>query len=272
MNLIIYHADCWDGLCAAWICRKALGPNCEFISCQYGDKAPCVDNKDVYIVDFSFKRDVLQEIYSRANSVLVLDHHKTAQSELNGLPYCKFDMTKSGAKLAWEHFFPENESSWIVNYIEDRDLWLWKLPHSKILSAAIRSYPMTFDTLDDLEQSEGYKVQNKLKDEGEAILRAQQQIVDGLVKNAIEVNIDGYLVLIVNATCYISEVAGELAKGRPFGVVWFETNDGKRVYSLRADSNGIDVAEFAKKYGGGGHAKAAGFSTPNLRDNGIYLA
>lgn len=272
MNLIIYHANCWDGLCAAWICRKALGPDCEFIQCQYGDTPPNVDNKDVYIVDFSFKREILENIYARANSVLVLDHHKTAEEELKGLPYCKFDMGKSGARLAWENFYPEKESSWLINYIEDRDLWAWKLLDSKILNAAIRSYPMTFDILDELEQLNGYKAQDRLKDEGAAILRAQQQIIYGLVANASEVIIEGYKVLIVNATCYISEVAGALAKNRPFGVVWFETNDGKRVYSLRSDNDGVDVSKIAKLHGGGGHAKAAGFSIPSLKDNGIYLS
>ena len=35
-----------------------------------------------------------------------------------------------------------------------------------------------------------------------------------------------------------------------------------RVFGLRATDEGVDVSEVAKLYGGGGHAKAAGFKVP----------
>lgn len=94
--------------------------------------------------------------------------------------------------------------------------------------------------------------------EGAAILRVEKQMVDRHVRNAVEVEFGGYKVLGVNATVLHSEVAGELARGMPFGVCWFERADGFRVYSLRSDENGVDVSEVAKQFGGGGHPRAAG--------------
>ena len=35
-----------------------------------------------------------------------------------------------------------------------------------------------------------------------------------------------------------------------------------RTFSLRSADGGMDVSEVAKRYGGGGHAKAAGFTVP----------
>ena len=33
--LVIYHAGCWDGFCAAWVARKALG-DIEAVPAHYG--------------------------------------------------------------------------------------------------------------------------------------------------------------------------------------------------------------------------------------------
>ncbi len=70
---------------------------------------------------------------------------------------------------------------------------------------------------------------------------------------------DGHRILSVNATVLFSEIAGELAKGRPFGACYFDRQDGKRQWSLRSDDNGIDVSAIAKSHGGGGHAHASGY-------------
>jgi len=58
-NLVIYHANCMDGVAAAWVAMNALVEPAEFIAAQYGQEPPDVLSKDVYILDFSYKRDVL---------------------------------------------------------------------------------------------------------------------------------------------------------------------------------------------------------------------
>ena len=83
--LVLYHANCWDGFCAAWIAKKALG-DIEAIPVQYGQDPP-IDfcGRDVYILDFSYPRGEMENIIRSSNRVVVLDHHKTAQKELDGL-------------------------------------------------------------------------------------------------------------------------------------------------------------------------------------------
>ena len=61
---------------------------------------------------------------------------------------------------------------------------------------------------------------------------------------------------------WASDVAGELSESRPFAATYFDTQDGKRVYNLRSRDGGQDVAEIARKFGGGGHQHAAGFTLP----------
>jgi hypothetical protein len=89
----------------------------------------------------------------------------------------------------------------------------------------------------------------------------EKQIVDQHVRYARPITLAGFQVLAVNATVLFSEIAGELAVGRPFGVCYFDRQDGKRQWSLRSTPEGENVADIARSFGGGGHRHAAGFET-----------
>lgn len=251
--LCIYHRNCADGFTAAW-CAKLAGVT-DFHASQYGEAPPDVDGLDVVVVDFSYPRDVLFAMKERARSIYVLDHHKSARAALEGLDFCLFDMERSGAAMTWDYFFPDlaRKRPLLVDYVQDRDLWQWRLPSSREVNAVIGSYEQTFENWDRLG---GLDVR-EMHAEGAAILRYQDKLADQIAANAEEVEIDGHLVLVSNSGVLQSEVGERLAKGRPFGVVWFE-REGEIVLSLRSRAGGIDVSELARKFGGGGHAGAAG--------------
>lgn len=129
-------------------------------------------------------------------------------------------------------------------------------PHgSEFVNAALRSHPLDFDLWDRFHRQSV----SEFVLEGSAIRRRERQIVDEHVSHAREVEMAGHRVRVVNATVLFSEIAGELAKGRPFGACYFDRADGKRQWSLRSDQHGVDVAIIAKERGGGGHVRAAGF-------------
>ncbi len=268
-TIVLYHGGgCRDGFAAAWIAKGRLPVDTEFIPVNYGEPPPDVSGAEVFVLDFSYKRPVMRDLILRAHHVTVLDHHKTAQAELAGLadlqwaspPTVHFDMTKSGARLAWEHFHDHNEAiPGVVGYVEDRDLWQWKRPNSRAVNACLRSYPLDFAVWDEFGHLTQHDLHTRFIEGGRAILRAEQQIVDSHVKYAREIDLDGHRVLSVNATVLQSEIAGTLAVGRPFGVCFFIRSDGKRIVSLRSEESGLDVSEIAKAHGGGGHAHAAGY-------------
>ena len=64
---------------------------------------------EVYILDFSYPRQVMESLLSQHVKVIALDHHKTAQEALLGLRGALFDMNRSGAMISWEYFHPERE-------------------------------------------------------------------------------------------------------------------------------------------------------------------
>lgn len=258
MTLCIYHGNCADGFGAAWVVRKALG-DIEFHAGAYQAPPPDVAGKDVVMVDFSYKRDVLLEMAAVANSILILDHHKSAAEDLVNLPSnvtCTFDMDRSGAMLAWDHYFPHNTPPALLLHIEDRDLWRFNLENTRQVQAALFSYPYDFDYWDVLMAAdpavlaaEGRCIERKhFKDLGELLKATQRDMVIG-----------GHRVPVANLPYTLSSDAGhEMAKGQPFAACYWDTGHG-RSFSLRSNDEGVDVSEIAKQYGGGGHRNAAGF-------------
>jgi uncharacterized protein len=278
---VIYHAGCSDGFASCYLLWKKFKDEATYIPFHYGvnlDYSTFSADDIVYIVDFSFKKPVLLELANRVKKIIVLDHHKTAAEEL--VPpfphniFCTFDMTKSGAMLTWEYLHSDvAEPPKLIQYVQDRDLWQFKLPDSKEICTVIQSIPFEFEAWDylcgQLEDTEGI---NYLRLSGSAILLKLRQQIDTAVKHAalFKLGTNGkYKVWAVNSTVNFSEVAGELATRDDcdFGVAWFMRmgnviGKGKIIYqySLRS-SNGFDVSVAAKEYGGGGHPAAAGFES-----------
>lgn len=277
-TLCIYHGGCDDGFGAAWAVRRALGSDVEFYPGVYQKSPPDVTGRDVIMVDFSYKRPIIKEMTRTAKSILILDHHKTAAEDLSGLPPVPppleielhgwrpdtgiavlFDMERSGAGLAWNHFNDEPRPPFI-NYLEDRDLWRKSLPDGDAFTMALRSYPQDFETWDKI----AWDVP-RLIDEGRSILRYYRLRCEELKRCAYVATLAGVPIWITNAPYFAaSEVAGELAeRGLSFGACYFEVEPGRFQYSLRSRGE-FDVSEIAKKFGGGGHKGAAGFTHSGL--------
>jgi uncharacterized protein len=279
---VLYHANCMDGFGAALCAWLKFGDKAEYIPCAHGQPMPAIeDGSYVYILDFSFSRTELEQLWDRVAGLDVIDHHATARTELEGLPFAIFDMNKSGARLAWEYFHPQFADSVpdLIRYIEDRDLWKWSLHHSKEINAALGTYEMTFPVWNSLLNNSYLP---RWIEEGTAILRALEKNVKMQCKNAqwayfhtgkiphvlfahpdLSRNWNtGYGAPVVNATCHISEVGHELLQqfpASPFVGIYLDKADGSRMWSLRSRPD-FDCSFIAKAFGGGGHKQACGFT------------
>ena len=105
---VLYHAGCPDGFGAAWACWNKFGDNAEYIPVKHGASPPNVEGRNVIIVDFSYPEPILLEMERVAESLVLIDHHKSAIKELSHLSFCHFDENFSGAYLAWKYFFGES--------------------------------------------------------------------------------------------------------------------------------------------------------------------
>ena len=292
--LVIYHANCTDGFGAAFAAWLKLGDNAEYLPMEHGHSVganlPMFEGREVYILDFSFPKQSMDDIFAEAKRVTWLDHHKSAFEMWGVQPgqrvwaetegrHVKLHMDKSGALLAWEYFHPDQEVPMLIQHIDDRDRWQFKLGGSKEFHAALASYqPWTFEQWWRLFYDKPGLGTNKRADmiqEGTALLRAHNQHVQAALKQAKKCAIRwdwkevcgtvGYreaVGLSANAPFYLaSDLGHELAnKSSTFGLVWSMAGDGQVHCSLRSNGD-YDVSAIAKAFGGGGHRNAAGFST-----------
>lgn len=262
--LCIYHGNCADGFGAAWVVRKYFKGAVDFHAGVYNDPPPDVTGRDVIMVDFSYKRAALEQMLDVARTITILDHHKTAQADLDGLGMrypnadITFDMGRSGAMIAWDYYFDMPPPT-LLEHIQDRDLWLFKLEGTREIQANVFSYPYDFEVWDRLMESDP----RQLIAEGAAIERKHHKDIGelvGVMKRRMKIG--GYDVPIANLPYTLTSDAGHLmAKGEPFAACYWDTPGG-RVMSLRSTDEGVDVAEVAKMYGGGGHRNASGFRMP----------
>lgn len=271
MDIVIYHANCWDGFCSAWLCRFAW-PDAEFIPANYGWTPPDVTGKRVLIVDFSYKREVLLQLKSQAASLEVLDHHETAQKELEGLDFCTFDLNKSGAGLTWDYLkerklidLPADQFDmhWLPAYVQDRDLWRHSLPNTKEVNAAIRSYPLDWKVWDGLAN----KIVPHLVIEGTAVVRYQNEVINNHLKHLDDIQIGEHhgKGCLCSFGKLWSELMHEILDKNPeieFALTWINTQEGVRLYSIRSRQGGPHVGKLAESMGGGGHKHSAGFNFP----------
>ena len=259
---VLYHANCPDGFGAAWAfhshlgCREC-GEPVDYIPQSYGDPLPEMEpGSQVFILDFSYPRETMTELQDAHERVVLLDHHKTAAEELDGVPNCHIDQRHSGAFLAWQYFNPMESPPELIMYVQDRDLWHWELPGSREISEAIASYPHTFGTWDKFDIDD-------LAREGTTLLRHTNIQVEKLVLLATGITVAGWPnIPAVNTPLNISETGEALLKkypDAPFAATYFESG-GQTRWSLRSrNTQDVDVSDIARSMGGGGHPNAAGF-------------
>ena len=256
---VLYHNDA-DGYGAAYAIWKAFdaAETILFLPVQYGQPVPELPEtiEELFIVDFSYDRATCEALAGKYKLV-ILDHHKTAEKNLAGLPYATFDMNKSGAVLAWEHMFSGDYVAVVPDillYVQDRDLWRFELPYSEEVNLYIATLDSIFTAWDCFDLMRAVRT-------GGAIKRFRDSQIKRRLKDCDLQTFAGHLVPIVNASDNISELGHELCRLFPesaFSVSYCDRSDGQRSYSLRSIGE-FDVSAIAKLFGGGGHRNAAGF-------------
>jgi hypothetical protein len=294
-DICIHHFPCDDGFAAAWIARRKW-PDVVVKGTNYGLPFPQMDvvGKNILIADFSYKPDVLQGVLKQAKSIVILDHHKTAEADLEpfavkvsdharfaapdvegklhsladqtgpAILAC-FDMQRSGASLTWDFCFPDEPPPLFIRLIEDRDLQRLSLPESRPFSLLLRSYPYDFEKWDWIIELMSRSPDSALA-EARAIERFYDRRLAEMIPTAILKAIGRWKDVPVAYAPYAfaSDLANELLKvhpAAPFAAVVIEAY-GARTYSLRSEDSRQDVSDVARTFGGGGHRNAAAFRVP----------
>ncbi len=286
-DTVAYHANCSDGLAAAavvaqyldsWIFRYP-----KFVPIAYGSPLPAeiLEGGDrILFVDFCPEPEQIKQIAFLFTDWFVIDHHKSREWVVDKYPNnCVFDMDKCGATLAWEWLYDGSDNptvfghrvlpSWVLDYVQDRDLWQWRLPSSREVSAALRDWEPNVETWQ-RNMFEAPIPSAELVSTGRIILRQVERYAKARAQKCYPGVIAGMPVLLCNATQHMSEVAEQILESNPLGVAAVFWQDGREQlqFSFRSRPGGKWTAlAVASALGGGGHEHAAGAkTTPGLLD------
>lgn len=294
---VLYHKGCSDGICASWAAWRQFKEDAIYIPVEYGKPVPDMDlnpETQIFIVDFSYPLKTLIDLSQRCKQVQVIDHHRSAYDNFYkdlyqrsnffnedklkkdpestgcicyalGLEMPIFDLSKSGALLAWEYFHPDTDVPDIVKYVSDRDLWQFKYAATKAamegvyFSGAIDHYEYWDQLCDNPLAMEECIAQ------GNNILVYKSKTIEqsrkpGKYKIIEE---DGSRICVFNCNNFIDETCEAFYLDPQLNVdyciAYYFRDVGTVKLSLRAPvGTGIDLIPIAEYWGGGGHPTSCG--------------
>lgn len=294
VDIIIYHKNCQDGMTAAacgYIYYNKHKIHVDYIGYNCNDEVDIsmFKNKRILVVDFSFNKENLIKIRSVCRKIMILDHHESARKELYNVEGCYVDIRESGATLAWKYFFPNEKIPRFVEYVKDRDIWIYKYrEYSEPMYYGI-NYKLFKSFKDYVDYIEDDNKVDELIKIGKIEMNKNKEWIDDITHNYKKgfINIGGieyYIVFLELYTPYlISEISEKLYLNHSnidFTLCWYRDKDNtipiflenlgdykiirwlygpqKYYVSLRTKKDHINLAEISKQLGGGGHVKAAG--------------
>ncbi|KAL8238293.1 hypothetical protein R6Q59_019374 [Mikania micrantha] len=303
---VLYHYPCPDGAFAALAAHIFFSassvPALFFPNTVYApikvEELPVDQIGDAYLLDFVGPSGFVQQLSPKVDRVIILDHHKTALKMLEDGEFEGDNVTKvicmerSGATIAYD-FFKEKisalengnssrglckfESSHrLFQYIEDADLWQWRLHNSKAFSSGLKDLNIDFNVTKNpllFQQLLSLDVEHVIN-QGMISISQKQAIINEVLAQSYEIVLDdgsSGRCLAVNADSVSdlrSELGHQLAEKsrnhslRGIGAVVYRVpelqDDNVLKISLRSIDN-EDTTSISQKHGGGGHRNASSF-------------
>lgn len=252
--IVYYHKNCIDGVISALSSAKYLGfNNVTYKPLTYGDVSlnnlseieECFDKDLVFVLDFSFKKEVLESISSLLRGkMVIIDHHESVFKDL-GLEFTEqylqvFDNIdvylspnkKSGAILTYDFFntiSSENNYEYDLNSLyngnkvikypyacvlaDDGDRWIFKEGNvTNYFRAGMYSFMSEWSVdknwLSILDDQNG--LLDVVLDKGSVLDKNHKNMVEIIAKDATNIMFYDWNVNIVNANPIFSSDLGNL--------------------------------------------------------------
>ncbi|KAH9318600.1 hypothetical protein KI387_020369, partial [Taxus chinensis] len=180
----------------------------------------------IYLLDFVGPDGFIDKLCSKAKSVIILDHHKTAMERLQANKYdyentiTVIDMNRSGATISYDFFtqkllsenmcsgmfttqenlqrnsslLPEREMQRVgllFKYVEDADIWRWNLPDSKAFASGLKDMKIEFSFTKNgklFEQLLALDPRSVIE-RGQTSLSHTQRLIDEAIEQSYEISL-----------------------------------------------------------------------------------
>lgn len=278
VDTIVTHAFCPDGIASAMLLRDAL-PNAEVVFLQHGTKEieEFAATPGQLWCDLAPPRERAKEFVDV--DAIVLDHHRGQQDvvDLFGKRGVfadeKLEPGVSGATLAYrEVWFPMIGSQWDRDVQDAVKLFVmragirdtWQRQHSLWEEACAQAKSLTFFGYEWFSSnffSHPYVSESSMEIGrllyAKSIARAQKIASNAMVKGQVAFANERF---ISDAAEALRELRSDVKLFVGFSYVGQAEGPMSLSYSLRSSTDDVDCSEIAKRNGGGGHTRAAGFS------------
>jgi len=302
-NKCIYHVSDDDGRLSAILTSKFYNGNIDLIgmSNYYADKIDIQtlnmklneqETENVIICDITLNEKAMLYLYERYNLIWI-DHHKNnienilkeKSDKISGLRQDGI----AASRLTWDYFFSGRE-----NILNTDEFYFNKNKIPKLVDL-VSKYDV-FDFIPDTDSEyenfhygcdlydmtifndENITFWNKLLSNEDEIINKiikEGKIIGRFLKSknikdsnyyGCDIEIDNKIFLVLNRISNPNLLVYHI-NDKYDGVITYHRNKKHWKCSIRTRKDNIDVSKIAKKFGGGGHQKASGFS---LEDNEIH--
>lgn len=275
--ICFYHKRCVDGTASAAVVQRKY-PQAQTFPLGFdtadedlAEALPLIkpDTLIVY-VDNAMN---LERVAKLGNLIIVIDHHVSERARVeeivreNDNVTFIYDVEHSGATLAWQYFFPEEEVPLLLSYVRDIDIWRNELlPESNYAHLFLSGYR---DKPEEVEAMLVGDLKNYLTT-GKILAEHIEREVEKQVEiEPLKIKVLDWEVLAYNVTNHQSKV-GHLLSMEQNAVVVMYTISGDLVRcSIRSvEGQSPTALEVAKVLGGGGHEHSSGAGV----DRGHFLS
>ena len=269
-----FHKSDLDGHCSGAIVKNKY-PDCEMIGVDYSDNLELfsktfLKNETIIVVDFCFNREDMEWLNDNTD-LHWIDHHISAIEKMKGLE-CKGirEIGQSGCELTWKYLHLD-PMPLAVKLLGRYDVWDHKdaqvlpfqygfrmfestLPDSDIWNTFLKNIPITDRNIHNVINT-GKTILNYEKKQNEIYANDM----------SFEIKFEGYRAIVINKAFTNSKIFDSVYDPEKHDImILFGVKPGQIKYTLYSTKSDIDVSKIAAKYGGGGHAGAAGFLTSEL--------
>ena len=271
LSICFHHNDA-DGRASGAVVRYAMGKEVHLVEVDYDHLSLPWDliekAEKVIVVDFSFPLAWMNRI-AKGRELIWIDHHISAIKEFRDIsdawPGLR-DIEEAACVLSWKYFFPNRPVPKAIILIGDRDIWRWAEKDTGAFGEGInvRDTRSENDALWEPLLEEDPQTFEEILREGTRLREIRLKEINTLVaRRGFEVKSFGERTLAINTPG--NGDIGQRSRDLGYEIAYCYEDRmelGVLSTSVTLFSREADVSVIAKKFGGGGHQHAAGFSFP----------
>ncbi|MBW2031775.1 MAG: hypothetical protein JRJ31_22210 [Deltaproteobacteria bacterium] len=274
-----YHSADLDGHCSGAIIKLHHRDDCEMWPIDYHYPFPWKQinpGEVVYMVDFHLEPFDEMIRLSELCDLVWIDHHKSAIEEYNKrLPNIHIrglrEIGIGAAALVWKYVYLEEPLPVPVRLVAEYDVWNLSDPNTLAFQYGARLHstdPSCGDGLlfwdkllfpDRAMEPDGFL--GTVVDDGWKCVAYQERLDAKYCKNVFIVTFEGLRCVALNAPYCNSKTFEAVWNANRYDAMlaFYMIGPDRWKVSMFTTKDDHDLSRIAKKYGGGGHQKAAGF-------------